>query len=335
MDKRSAKKYNDYLFAALDDFDGTVISGGTKSGIPGEVGDVAHRMNRLEMKKFYLISYLPESLPPDAIEDKDNYDKIFRTKAHNFSARELITYWTDIILSGIKPEDLIVLGINGGRISDLEYRLALGFGVKVGLVQNSGRAASGILADPDWKMHPNIIDLPQDELITWSFVHQNRPSTLSPEDIEKAAPKVHNYYIKKKWEIGDTTDNSMKPWKKLPESLKKSNRKQIAFIERVLNKVDLGMRPSKKPEFFDLDQNFEARRTYIDVMAELEHARFVVERLNEGWVAGTVKDIGQKVSPYLGPWEEIPEDIKKYDVDAVENFQELLNELGFEIYKRE
>jgi ppGpp synthetase/RelA/SpoT-type nucleotidyltranferase len=332
MDKQVAKQYLNYLIEALDDFAGTVISGGTTSGIPGEVGLVASHMQNRHEKEFKLIGYLPQNLPADAQVDK-NYDKLPRTGGEGFSARELLAYWTDIILSDIKPQDVIVLGINGGRISDLEYRLALGLGAKVGLVQNSGRAASGLLTDKDWKEHPGLLVLPQDESITWAFVHQNRPSTLSDEQIEEVAPRVHEFYLKTKLRTGDTSDESMKPWEKLNKDLKNSNREQIAFIERVLNKVGLGIRISENPQQFDLTQQHFKGCTYIETMAEMEHARFVVERMSEAWVYGSVKDVNKKTSPYLVPWNRIPGPVKEYDFEAVRGAQKLLNSLGFEIYR--
>ena len=334
MDKMLLNRYYNYLAAALDNYAGTVISGGTTSGIPGEVGAVAHRMARHNEKQFRLIGYIPQVIPEDVTID-DHYDELYRTEGTTFSEREALMYWTDIILSGIEPREVLVVGINGGRISDTEYRLALGLGAKVGLVQNSGRAASALMADADWKMHPRIIVLPEEDVIAWSFVHQNRPSSLSKEEIERVAPEVHEFYLKKKFASGATSDESMKPWANLAESLKNSNRQQIAFIESVLNKVELGVRKfAGRPQLFDFEQEYHDGRTYLDVMAELEHARFVVERLSEGWAYGAVKDIEKKVSPYLLSWVRIPDDIKEYDLEAVRHFQELMNQLGFEIYKK-
>ena len=70
-------------------------------------------------------------------------------------------------------------------------------------------------------------------------------------------------------------------------------------------------------------------------MAEREHARFVMERVSEGWVYGKTKDVPKKISPYLVPWAEVPESVKHYDREAVALFPALLEKLGYEIQRPE
>lgn len=72
----------------------------------------------------------------------------------------------------------------------------------------------------------------------------------------------------------------------------------------------------------------------LEAMAIMEHGRWVVERLLNGWKYGEQKDIENKISPYLVPWSELPDDIKQYDYDVVKNYSNILAEAGLEIYKK-
>ena len=68
-------------------------------------------------------------------------------------------------------------------------------------------------------------------------------------------------------------------------------------------------------------------------MSEYEHGRWNAERLDSGWRTGEEKKIEDKISPYLVPWVELPDNIKEFDRDAVKNFPIILKKIGFEVYK--
>jgi ppGpp synthetase/RelA/SpoT-type nucleotidyltranferase len=326
MNLQTAHHYHDLIREALDYYQGTVISGGTTSGIPGEVALVAHNLVKQGYKDFTLIGYIPKKLPQDAKISPD-YDELVHTDARNFSARELIAYWSDLLIGGVDPVQTLVMGINGGRIADLEYRLALAFGAVVGLVQNSGRAAAGLLADPDWKNHPHIVVLADDAKIIWAFTHQQQPVQLNDQQIEQLAPQAHEYYRQKRIEQKNTSDKAMLPWEKLPDSLVASNKEQIRFIEKTIEKIGLSIRVSAAPKLYP----FTTKQK--DEMAELEHARWCVERSLDGWQYGPVKDVDNKINPSLVAWDKLSAEIKAYDEEAVYHFQEILNKAGFEIYE--
>ncbi len=70
----------------------------------------------------------------------------------------------------------------------------------------------------------------------------------------------------------------------------------------------------------------------IEPIAELEHARWVIERLSEGWKPAPEKDVEKKLSPYLISWELLSNNIKKYDRDTVKNIPRYLAKVGLEVY---
>jgi hypothetical protein len=143
---------------ALHDFRGTVISGGTTAGIPGLVGEIKSRLVEKNLPSFELAAYLPAKIPVSTTRS-DDYDFIYETKSEDFSPLELLCYWTDIVLGGILPEQVLLIGINGGAISKIEFQMALTLGAKVALISDSGRAADQILRDPAWNNFPGLTAL--------------------------------------------------------------------------------------------------------------------------------------------------------------------------------
>ena len=49
---------------------------------------------------------------------------------------EPLRNWQDILASGINPKDVKLVGVNGGKISALEYRIALSLGARVGIIKD-------------------------------------------------------------------------------------------------------------------------------------------------------------------------------------------------------
>jgi hypothetical protein len=66
-------------------------------------------------------------------------------------------------------------------------------------------------------------------------------------------------------------------------------------------------------------------------MAELEHGRWNVERLRDGWRYGKQRDDSRKTHDCLVSWQELSDDIKRYDRNAVRAFPETLAKAGLEV----
>ncbi|MBN1892974.1 hypothetical protein JW906_00685 [bacterium] len=327
MPRRKIQGYFGHLHEALEFFQGTVVSGGTTSGIPGLVGDVTRMLSAQGFGKYDLVAYHPRKLPKDA-RIHPSYKIVGKTQADHFSERELIACWVDLLLAGVEPRKITALGINGGRIADVEYRLALAFGARVGVMRDSGRAAALLLSDPAWKDHPNLCVLPEDKLVVWAFVNRYNNLRLPQDVVEKAAPVAHEFYRQKRFSKGETSDESLKPWDKIrEESLRESNRDQIAFMDNLLQKCGFKIQNKSKNSINLL----RFKKEEIEELAEHEHARFVMERLSEGWTYGKIKDVAKKTSPYLIPWDQVPDNVKEYDREAVAVFPQLLKDLGYEI----
>ena len=69
-------------------------------------------------------------------------------------------------------------------------------------------------------------------------------------------------------------------------------------------------------------------------MAKMEHARWNVERLLNGWKWGEKRDVTKKVSPYLVPWSELSIDMKEWDRQTVRKIPEFLAKVGLEVHRQ-
>lgn len=324
MDNTVFASAKNLLKTALQYFTGTIISGGTTAGIPGLVGEVVKELKK-EGKKMPLIGYLPSHLPTDAPLNND-YDYTVKCQGERFSADQLHHSWIDIIKAGIKPSDVKLLGINGGKISKMECQLAAMMGAKTGVIMNTGRSADEIVHDPDWENVNNLMFLPNDPASVSLFVAQEN-TIIKKEKLDELAQQIHEKYLSDR--RANEKDESLKEWNELSENLKESNKQQISCAVFNLKKAGF--------DVVNVDQHNSESITFSndekELLAELEHGRWNAERLLGGWRYGKVKDIKMKISPYIVPWLELPETVKDYDRKAVNKFPDLLAKNGMQVLR--
>ena len=316
--EQKIREYRSLLGTAFQDFRGTICSGGTKAGISGLVGDLVPTAGG----KIDKISYLPKGTETHAAY------QVHFTAPGEFSAMEPLQNWIDLLYSETKPAEVRLLGINGGEISGFEFRMAVAFGAKVGVIPDSGRAASELLEDEDWHGTPGLLTLPFDCQTVRVFV-EGPPAArfLEKDERETLAQDAHEEYRQEKRKRDVKEDPAMASWSSLSEGLKDSNRNQVDYIGRQLRAIRLTARKlENEPE-----KPYELSDEQVEKMAEIEHGRWNVERLLDGWTLGEQRDHKNKISPYLVPWPELPDDIKKYDRDAVKNIPGKLKKLKYDI----
>jgi TrkA-N domain/RyR domain len=132
---------------------------------------------------------------------------------------------------------------------------------------------------------------------------------------ERIAVAIH-----RRWCAGQLAAGKEAPsWSELDESRKESNRAQARDMPVKLRSIGCTIAPLhdiRAPAFEFTDEEFE-------MLAIAEHKRWVTERLESGWRLGP-KDIGRKTTPYLIPFDELPNDIADLDRDAVRQIPDAL-----------
>jgi len=315
------------LQEALAAFSGTVISGGSTSGVPGFVGKIAGDLARMDRKGFKLIGYIPKSFPNDAEKDK-HYDKLIDCGSDKFTPAQVLWGWKDVFDAGIKPTDVLLLGFGGGKIAAFEYRLALALSAPVGVIHWEKDSAEELLKDPLWSSSPKLYPLPHDPKTIRAFVVRDG-YPFGKAELSEMAKEFHARYQAEN--TRKIKPDNLKPWDDLPDTYKKANLEQANYAIRILQAAGFGVRKVKgRLAIFN-----EFTAADVELMAELEHGRWNIERLRDGWRPGP-RDDAKKTHNCLAPWEELsdgPDGVKRYDRDAVRTFPKILAKVGFEVYR--
>jgi len=71
----------------------------------------------------------------------------------------------------------------------------------------------------------------------------------------------------------------------------------------------------------------------VELLARMEHDRWWKEREAAGWTYAPEKSEPRKESPYLVPYDDLPEDVKDYDRNTVRAMPAFLAEVGFAVIR--
>jgi hypothetical protein len=158
-----------------------------------------------------------------------------------------------------------------------------------------------------------------------------RPEALLNGPRELLAQAVHADYVRRRREQGAPPDDpALAGWEDLPESLRESNRAQAADLGEKLRSVDCELVPAT-----DWDPPLHPfTGAEVERLAILEHERWVAHRRQDGWRQAPVRDPDRKLSPYLLPWDDLTEEVKDLDRDAIRALPTFLARAGFAIRRR-
>ncbi|MFH1330132.1 MAG: RyR domain-containing protein [Actinomycetota bacterium] len=315
------ERYRGMLRRGLAEFCGTIIGGGTREGVSGFVGDAAERNPGIRA-----LSYLPRLLPLDASLDP-RYSEVRAIDDAGFTPLGPLQAWTDLIAAGIDPAGVRLLGINGGRVSAAEYRIALALGATVALVEDSGREAAKLVPDERWGSSRRLLNLPADAASVRAYVGGGSASL--PDDLREAVARdLHAEYRSARVRELRPDEPGLAEWEGLLPEYRESAMLQADDISVKLALVGREAVAGGQPTVFPLPE------AEVELLAEMEHGRWVVERLLGGWRWGPVKDVKSRVSPYLVPWDELPEAIREWDRIFIRAVPETLARHGYEVRKK-
>ncbi len=148
---------------------------------------------------------------------------------------------------------------------------------------------------------------------------------------EILARAIHDNYraLRKAQNSSPADDPAMKAWHELDEDFKQSNRKQADHIHNKLQAVNCGLEP-----LISWDEPlFEFTPDEVEKLAELEHLRWNEERSADGWKFGPIKNKDQKITPWLIPYSQLPEEMKDFDRDPVRNIPALLARIDLKVVR--
>jgi hypothetical protein len=248
----------------------------------------------------------------------------------SFSAGQILRTWEDLQSTGMKPERVTVLGFGGGPVASAEFHIALALGAIVAVVTGSAGGADAIVADPVWNGVSNLLAVPLDEASVQALV--TSPTVAhDPDTLTEMAKAFHARYISDN--PGKMPEN-LRPWEQLAGTYQTANLEQSRYAVEILRAAGFDVRP--KSGSSDAIGSFAGDVFMNDVerMAELEHGRWNIERLREGWRFGLVRDNAKKFHDGLVAWSKLAENIREYDRNSVRAFPGILAKAGLEIFRK-
>ena len=289
LEKAALEVIRPLLKDVLRSFKGTVIAGGTTAGVPGCAGDVA---KSLANRAFQLIGYIPKRLSHDAEKD-ERYDKIIVCGVSGFTPDQILQSWRDLLARGIAAHEVLCIGFGGGPLSAVEYRVALALGARVVVAYGLGGTADAIVSDALWSGIQNLMPISIDRATFQALLTPGRDD-LDPAKVTQMAKEFHVRYV-----AGSVNrlPANMRPWPQLAETYQKANIEQAKYAVLILEACGFRIRPSKKPILFIGFTDEE-----VDRMAEMEHGRWNVERLRDGWRPGKLRNDALKIHNCLVSW---------------------------------
>jgi len=154
------------------------------------------------------------------------------------------------------------------------------------------------------------------------------PEQIRDDLIDQLARAIHHAYVGACTARGDSpsVNLSMRVWEELPEDLRRANRAQATDIGVKLHAVDCDLVPEspQAPDFAFTDGE-------IELLAQMEHDRWVGERQSQGYVYGPTRE--GRHHPDLMDWKSLSGRAKEKDRDAVRQLPAILERAGFQIIR--
>ena len=327
--------YGEHLQRAFEAFSGTIISGGTTAGISGMVGQLKASPGR----ELHRVAYLP---PVKDLPKGDELCEVYEVRlapGEGYNPAGVLQTWADILLQGIRPGRVSMLGIDGGPLTEFEVRLGLALGAVVGVVEDSQRIVKTLL-DVRTPCRPEgLVPLPTDTATWAAFVRgaSPGPDPLDAPQFEPAARYAHARYRKTSENSRKKHHESVWDWDHgLPDAYKMSNFHQVRYAPLILGLhgyevVSAAPGESLDPETPPIPADYE---TKVEAMAQLEHGRYCAERLVAGWRYGSENNFEKKTNPTLIPWNKLSEQDRGFDRNAVRDYPKWLAAAGMKIVSR-
>lgn len=186
-------------------------------------------------------------------------------------------------------------------------------------------------------------DVNQDNVMREIVKSEVQSPDILSRNVEKLAFQIHNQYIettKSKYQEkianGEEIDENFQKkfdelchFSQLEPHLKIANIRQARSIPKKLRMIGCEIVHKNDPR----EAVIEFSPSEIRDLAVMEHDDWCEEKKGSGWAYGDVKDVDNLITPYLIPWEELPEDVQQYDIDPVLNIPKYVDLIGLKIVR--
>lgn len=156
------------------------------------------------------------------------------------------------------------------------------------------------------------------------------PALIGDDLVERLARVIHESYVVSRRRHGERpgANPSLVPWEELSEPLRRANRAQAKDIGRKLRELGCALSPRVGP-----GDEHALEEPEIERLAILEHQRWLAEQRASGWRYAPDRDDARRLHPALSPWEDLREDLRERNHDAVRELPVILADAGFRIVR--
>lgn len=151
---------------------------------------------------------------------------------------------------------------------------------------------------------------------------------LEGELLEKLAEANHELFCEGLSAEERKTHTSAKPFAELPEQEKEQNRGAVRDIPNKLARIGHVMIPARSDE-----PPFEFPGPHLDQLAEMEHERWMQQKIDAGWRHAAETDKENQLHSALVPWNELPAEEKTKDENLVRAIPRILATAGYTVVK--
>ena len=184
----------------------------------------------------------------------------------------------------------------------------------------------------------------QEQIINNLEFEDTRVPDILIRNLEKLAIKINKEYNhritllhdknEKKGIVDEDVEKSygyLCDFDDLDPEFKLSNLRQAQSIPKKLSMIGCEIAPAKDKRQRITKGKFKDNE--ILSLAISEHKDWCEEKRGLGWTYGEEKDKSKMETPYLVPWEELDEDIKKIDIYFVKKIPALLSSIGLKVVR--
>lgn len=287
-------------------------------GIYEKGGDPGAATKFKDAKGPDFISRLKGFINIKGINKRDEKDELF-------SLRRAIVLRTHLLkIPGIKNKE--------GKIymdSDL-----LGALLEIPEFEHGARSLEAIISMSDLQDARSFkkANLPSGDLLNLhvnntEFEKLMRENHLPVEAIEVIAKQAHQNWLDIERKKGSDKP-TMQEWADLDESDRDSNRLQVMDMMRKLEIFHYKIVSSEKAKGI-----LQFTESEIEKMAEMEHARWMNEKIAQGLTYGKPRNKELKIHDCLLAWKDLDEKTKQLDRNAVKIIPGLMKSVGFAVVK--
>ena len=144
---------------------------------------------------------------------------------------------------------------------------------------------------------------------------------------EALARQVHADYVAARHAAGESPPLAL-PWEELPEEARERSRATVDEIALKLGRTGL----RAVPHALAPGVSATLAPAELELLATLEHERWLAERRDDGWTQGP-RDDAARSHPSLVPWSELTESEREKDRDIVRAIPALLRRAGYTLVR--